>query len=173
MTTLYAMSDELRAITTALEEWAQENDGDITGFPWAQQLDTLRGSVEEKILSIAAYWKSLEAYAQTIRDEEKILAARRIRIESKANRLKGYALANFPAHLKKISGPQAEVTYSPGKPSVVLMSTADRLPDVFRKIEYVANKKALSEAMDEDGVVVVQGLGAVARTESHPYITIK
>lgn len=94
--TLYEINEAIMACVDA-------ETGEIIDF---DQLDQLTMAREEKLENIALYIKALEAEAVAIREEEKILAARRKVKENKASRLREYlsdALAGQPFETSKVA----------------------------------------------------------------------
>ena len=75
--TLYEIDKEIQALIT--------EDGEIEDI---ERFDALAMERDKKIENIGCWVKNLDAEAASIREEEKALAERRHRLESKAERLR-------------------------------------------------------------------------------------
>ena len=100
--TLYEIDKELQALIT--------EDGEIEDI---ERFDALAMERDKKIENVGCWVKNLDAEAAAIREEEKTLAERRRRLESKAERLTAYldhALAGA-----KFERPRVAIRYSKSK----------------------------------------------------------
>lgn len=165
---LYELGPEIAAIEQAREEWAAEHDGDVTGFPWDAQLDTLHGAVREKIIAIVELVKAKDAEVAAIRKEEKALAARRKALEADGERLKAYCLYNYPANKARITWARGEVSVADSPPAVVVEVAVADLPDRFKKVSYEVDKGAIREVLDSG-----ENLEGIAHFEAGRYLRIR
>lgn len=100
--TLYEIDKEIQALIT--------EDGEIEDI---ERFDALAMERDKKIENVGCWVKNLDAEAAAMREEEKTLAERRRRLESKAERLKAYldhALAGA-----KFESPRVAISYRKSK----------------------------------------------------------
>mgnify|MGYP003653039011 CR=1 FL=1 len=113
--------------------------------------DSQLGSLEEtkanKFLAIAKMIKEKEAFAKSIKDQEKSMAERRKNIENEVSRLKEWALFNMNES-DKFEDAQIKVSYSKGSESVEV-ENIEKLDPKFITEKYIhtADKKALKDAL--------------------------
>jgi hypothetical protein len=113
--------------------------------------DSQLGSLEEtkanKFLAIAKMIKEKEAFAKSIKDQEKSMAERRRYVENEVSRLKEWALFNMNES-DKFEDAQIKVSYSKGSESVEV-ENIEKLDPKFITEKYIhtADKKALKDAL--------------------------
>ena len=113
--------------------------------------DSQLGSLEEtkanKFLAIAKMIKEKEAFAKSIKDQEKSMAERRRNVENEVLRLKEWALFNMDES-DKFEDAQIKVSYSKGSESVEV-ENIEKLDPKFITEKYIhtADKKALKDAL--------------------------
>ena len=113
--------------------------------------DSQLGSLEEtkanKFLAIAKMIKEKEAFAKSIKDQEKSMAERRKNVENEVSRLKEWALFNMDES-DKFEDAQIKVSYSKGSESVEV-ENIEKLDPKFITEKYIhtADKKALKDAL--------------------------
>ena len=113
--------------------------------------DSQLGSLEEtkanKFLAIAKMIKEKEAFAKSIKDQEKSMAERRKNVENEVLRLKEWALFNMDES-DKFEDAQIKVSYSKGSESVEV-ENIEKLDPKFITEKYIhtADKKALKDAL--------------------------
>lgn len=113
--------------------------------------DSQLGSLEEtkanKFLAIAKMIKEKEAFAKSIKDQEKSMAERRKNVENEVLRLKEWALFNMDES-DKFEDAQIKVSYSKGSESVEV-ENIEKLDPKFITEKYIhtADKKALKDAI--------------------------
>ena len=113
--------------------------------------DSQLGSLEEtkanKFLAIAKMIKEKEAFAKSIKDQEKSMADRRKNVENEVLRLKEWALFNMDES-DKFEDAQIKVSYSKGSESVEV-ENIEKLDPKFITEKYIhtADKKALKDAL--------------------------
>ena len=113
--------------------------------------DSQLGSLEEtkanKFLAIAKMIKEKEAFAKSIKDQEKSMAERRKNVENEVLRLKEWALFNMDES-DKFEDAQIKVSYSKGSESVEIEDLEKLDPKyITEKYTHTADKKALKDAL--------------------------
>lgn len=91
---LYEIQTELTAIQNLMDEFAEEHDGDITEFPFNDEMEKLEMDLQTKALSIGVWVKNLKSEAGAIAEEVKALSKRKTALSNKADRITHY-LQNF------------------------------------------------------------------------------
>lgn len=94
---LYEIKTELMAIQELMDEWAEEHEGDITEFPFNDELDKLEMDLEAKALSVGVWYKTIVSEATAIGEEIKALSKRKTALSNRAGRLKDYLQTFIPA----------------------------------------------------------------------------
>ena len=113
--------------------------------------DSQLGSLEEtkanKFLAIAKMIKEKEAFAKSIKEQEKSMEERRKNVENEVLRLKEWALFNMNES-DKFEDAQIKVSYSKGSESVEV-ENIEKLDPKFITEKYIhtADKKALKDAL--------------------------
>lgn len=106
--TLYDYSSDFAELFDRFDE--MQGDEDLEQA-WFDTLESIECDFMDKAENIAAYIKSLNAYADTLKAEEKHLAERRRAKENRADRLKKYLLECMEkAHIGRIDRPMASVS---------------------------------------------------------------
>ena len=119
--------------------------------------DSQLGSLEEtkanKFLAIAKMIKEKEAFAKSIKDQEKSMADRRKNVENEVLRLKEWALFNMDES-DKFEDAQIKVSYSKGSESVEV-ENIEKLDPKFITEKYIhtADKKALKDALKAGEII--------------------
>lgn len=138
---LYHLAIETRAIQDRMEDWAAEHDGDITDFPFLDNLKQLEDNRESAAIQAGLMYKNLMAEAEMIKAEKLILAKRQSALESRAETVKR-GLKNFLEAGEKYRNPKCVIGWRKSS-ELKLKIEAKELPDEFRKIEYKAKLKEL------------------------------
>lgn len=106
--TLYDYSADFIELFDKLDE--MQGDEDLEQA-WFDTLESIECDFMDKAENIAAYIKSLNAYADTLKAEEKKLAERRRAKENRAERLKKYLLDCMErTHISKVDRPMAQIS---------------------------------------------------------------
>ena len=100
--TLYEIDKEIQALIT--------EDGEIEDI---ERFDALAMERDKKIENVGCWVKNLDAEAAAMREEEKTLAERRHRLESKAERLKAYL--DHALDGAKFESPRVAISYRKSK----------------------------------------------------------
>ena len=148
---LYEIDSQIKDIEQMLEDFAIENEGDITGFPFEVELDGLELEKNEKLVSLGIWYKNLNAEALAIKAEKDNLAKRQKALEGKSGRIKDYIRA-FLGDGNKINEPQVVMSWRKSK-SVSLKEgvTAEDLPVEFQKITIKEDKTAIKAELLDAG----------------------
>jgi len=124
-TSLYVIAAEYRQIALRLAEL------DIDEQTIADTLESVNGPLVEKTTQLAMVMRNLEATAVQIKAAEASMAARRQKIEKRAERLRSYLIdALQQAGVQKITGAHFELTIRKNPPAVVIEPDA-YLPTKF------------------------------------------
>ena len=111
------------------------------------QLGNLEETKANKFLAIGKMVKEKEAFAKSIKEQEKSMAERRRVLENEVTRLKEWALFNMDES-DKFEDSQIKVSYSKGSESVEVLNLEALDPKyVVEKYTHTADKKALKEAL--------------------------
>ncbi len=151
--TLFEINAEYRDILADMEVHAEQNEGDIIGFPLLDRLAALEGDLSEKALNIAALVKELNAEAKSIADLGQSLINRATAKANRAIRLKQYLTDNVPMNAV-YEDARAKVKWqgNGGARSTILAPeiTPDDLPKEFQRITVEADMKMLRELAEKD-----------------------
>jgi hypothetical protein len=111
------------------------------------QLNELESTKAEKFLAIGKMVKEKEAFAKSIKDQEKAMGERRKVLENEVSRLKDWALINM-TEKDKFEDAQIKVSYSKGSESIEVQNIELLDPKyITEKYTRTADKKALKEAL--------------------------
>lgn len=113
----------------------------------ASELGSLEETKSNKFLAIGKMIKEKEAFAKSIKEQEKSMADRRKLVENEVTRLKEWALFNMDES-DKFEDAQIKVSYSKGSESVDVYDLTSLDAKYFvEKNTYTPDKKALKEAL--------------------------
>lgn len=123
-------------------------------------LNELESTRAEKFLAIGKIVKEKEAFAKSIKEQEKAMAERRKVLENEVARLKSWALINM-TEKDKFEDSQIKVSYSKGSESVEVLNLEALDPKyIVEKYSHTADKKAIKEALksgeNTKGVILVR-----------------
>jgi hypothetical protein len=138
-----------------------EETGEMTAD--LSSLERLESTKAEKFLAIAKMVKEKEAFAKSIKEQEKAMAERRKVLENEAARLKEWALFNMEEK-EKFEDSQIKISYSKGSESVEVYDV-DALDPKFIVEKYTQSpdKKAIKEALKSGSVV--EGVALVRKAQ--------
>lgn len=145
---LYEIDYRIKAIIDSIYDAADEN-GEV-GEVDLSELQELQEAREVKLENIALYAKNLDAEASAIKDEEKMLAERRKRLERKCESLKGILIHAMQADgNRKMFSPRYEAVLRDSKKTEI--TDIDKIPKKFmvKKVEYNPDKTLIKEAILE------------------------
>lgn len=143
---LYEIDDELVGIEKMMDEWAADNEGDITNFPLNDELEKLQEERITKCLKVGAWIKNLLAESTAYKNEAKSLSAKARVCDNKAEYLKGFlSYALQPGEKYKDS----RVTLGWRKSKrVIVDALIDDLPPKYVKTTLAADLASLKSAIN-------------------------
>lgn len=122
-----------------------EETGEVTGY---EELEAVADEFDIKAENISLFIKNEEAFALSIREEEKALADRRKQHENKANNLKNY-LANQMLDIgkTKLETPKTKVSFRKSEQTII--EAEDLIPKEYikEKITRTPDKTAIKNAI--------------------------
>lgn len=145
---LWEVREELALAERMLDQWAEDNNGDLSGCPIQDIIDRLELDRDEKALALAVWVKNLRALSEALAAEAKSLAARKRRVEAKAERVLAFIEGVLPVG-RKVEDGRAAISWRKST-GVILDRPVEELPDPYirRKIEVEPDKRALKEALE-------------------------
>lgn len=158
-TPLYELSQDYRQALDTLTD--PEND--LPAEVIADTLEGLQGTLEDKAVNVAKFFKNLEATAEAIKQAEQRMSHRRKAIESRVAALKDYLKLNMEAcGITKIESPWFNLAIQKN-PAAVEITDENTIPDAFveilttRKIDKAGIKQAIEAGTDVPGAVLTRG----------------
>jgi hypothetical protein len=155
MRPLYEIAVDLQLIMTEANMEAAENEGEISEI-LSRKLEKLDGEKDVKIGNICRFYKSLNAEADMIKQEESKLAARRMSIGKRAESLKNY-LSGFVVKGEKFSDQNSKISWRSSES--VMVENVDLIPEDYVKVTVSADKTMLKKAIKNgdifEGVSIV------------------
>lgn len=157
--TLYELSQDYRQALETLTD--PEND--LPAEVIADTLEGLQGTLEDKAIAVAQFFKNLEATAIAIKEAEQRMSHRRKAIENRVTSLKTYLKVNMEScSITKIESPWFTLSIAKN-PAAVDITDEDSLPDEFvevvttRKVNKTAIKQAIEAGTEVPGAVLTRG----------------
>ena len=147
---LYKLDTQIKDIEDMLLDYAEENEGDTTGFQFELELDGLEMDKQDKLISLGIWFKNILSEATAIKAEKDSLAKRQKALDNKAGRIKSYIQA-FLGEGNKINEPQVVMSWRRST-SVELKGSAEELPKEFQKVTITADKTALKTDIKANGI---------------------
>jgi len=147
---LYDITDELKALTTALIE----NGGEITE-EMEERFDALLDMEEEKTEGYIQVIRDLEATAEAVKNEEDRLKKRRRSLERSADKLKdrlAYAMGVRDQEVRETELGKVRLQEA-SRRSMNVQVDAEALPDRFKRIKVKPDKRELRSALKEGDAV--------------------
>jgi len=136
---LYELSEEMKIAEQAIEDWAEEHDGDITNCPMDKIFEKIDQDRDEKFLNCGVFYKNLlsncdliEAQIDIHKAEIKRLAAKKKSWQNKADGVKWYIQQHLPKG-KKLENETCAIGWR--KSSAVLIPsglTVGMIPDKIK-----------------------------------------
>ena len=156
---LYELTQEYRQALDVLTD--PEND--LPAEVIADTMEGLHGTLEDKAVNVAKFFKNLEATAVAIKEAEQRMNQRRKAIENRVAAMKDYLKLNMEScGITKIESPWFALSIAKN-PAAVDITDEDSLPDDFveivttRKIDKTAIKKAIESGAEVPGAVLTRG----------------
>lgn len=160
---LYDIDAEIEALSEKINQYAEEHEGEIPENLDAE-LEAMKISREEKIGNIARLVKNCDSYAESITDEIVKLKVKLQSAEKKAESARNF-LAFAVGEGNKFKDAVTSIYWS--KHESIVCKRPESLPEQYREIKYIADKKALKEAIKSgiviDGVSIVTNNSLVVR----------
>jgi hypothetical protein len=157
--TLYELSQEYRQALAELTDPELELPAEVI----ADTLEGLQGSVEDKAINIAKFFRNLEAVTDAIKLAEERMAKRRKTIESRVAWLKDYLKQNMEGcGIQKIESPWFVLAVQ-NNPWAVEISNEEAIPAKYKekvvaiKLDKLAIKRALEEGKTVPGASLTRG----------------
>lgn len=147
MTDIYELAAEYRALLHA------DTDEDLT-----ELLDAIEGDIEDRVDSLAAVARTIEAHAKAAKTEIARMQDRAKALESRAKRVRRYALGVLQVSgLRRVKSHRFTISLSAGRSRVVI-DDVTRLPAwaVDERVVREARKDVIARALKaarEDGEV--------------------
>lgn len=156
---LYELTQDYRQALDVLTD--PEND--LPAEVIADTLEGLQGTLEDKAIAVAQFFKNLEATAVAIRDAEQRMNQRRKAIENRVASLKTYLKESMEScGITIIESPWFTLSIAKN-PAAVDILDENSLPDEFveivttRKIDKTSIKKAIESGEEVPGAVLTRG----------------
>lgn len=157
--TLYELSQTYREALDVLTD----PELDLPNEVIADTLEGLQGTLEDKAVNVAKFFKNLEATAEAIKQAEQRMSQRRKAIENRVAALKTYLKQNMEScAITKIESPWFTLAIQKN-PAAVDITDEDSLPDDFveivttRKIDKAGIKQAIEAGAEVPGAVLTRG----------------
>ncbi len=147
---LYEVVNDYVHACDALYKYSDEMDNGAI----EDTLDGIKGTLEDKIINVAAYINNVQAEVEVLKAHERKLRARRIRLENHTASLKAYLKDNMQrADLKKVKGVAFDVSLR--KSTRVMIKDEHCLPQAYiRKIELYADKEKIKAAIERGDTIM-------------------
>ena len=145
--TLFEIDAEIRSFLDGLYSDADE-DGVIQDVDF-EKLEALNEARQEKLESVALYYKELKAEAEAISAEAKKLAQRAKAAENRAESFKQYLAASMQRNGEEnITTPRVKITFRKSEKVIV---DEMKIPREFmqEKVEWVPDKKEIKKLLKE------------------------
>lgn len=151
---LHDIETEISSLGTRLEDWAAENGGDVTDFPFITEMDLLTMERGRKLLSMACLVKELEADADALKKEITTLSER-ARVKSNAAARVKAIVSAFMEPGEKLSDSRVELSWRKSQAVEIDDRPAEQFPEEFRrtKITVEVDKTAIKDALKNGAAV--------------------
>ena len=149
---LYELNTEITSIESKLMAYAEEHEGDVTGFSLQDELDKLEGERNDKIINLALWFKNCGAEEKAIAEERKKLQAREKTLKDRQDWLKT-VIAHEVKEGEKLKDPRVNISWRASE-AVDVTIEPDLLPVEFQKVKTEADKTALKTAL-KSGISII------------------
>lgn len=157
--TLYELSQDYRQALCELTD----PELDLPTEVITDTLEGLQGSLEDKAINIAKFFRNLEAVTDAIKQAEERMAKRRKTIEARVAWLKDYLKQNMEGcGIQTIESPWFVLSIQ-SNPWSVAISNEDAIPAKYKekvvtiKLDKLAIKRALEEGKRVPGASLIRG----------------
>ena len=157
----------LYEIAAQYQDLLNLNDMDLPEKAVKDTLEGLKGELEMKAISVAAYFQNLDGFAQQIKAAEERMAAKRKAVEKRVKSIKDYLKTNMEAtNITRIQCPEYTISVVKSTASVQIDNPI-ALPDKFVKYEpkilRADIKKAIDAGADVPGAKLKHGTHLLVR----------
>jgi len=148
---LYSLTNEYQVAM----EFLTDPENEIDDITIADTLESLEGTLQDKMLNVGRFIDSIESMAEKIKENESRQKRRRISLETKAERLRDYLINSmFNTGFKKVSAIDIELSMAnlPGK---VIIDDEEEIPDEYFREQHVriVSKQDISSAIKSGKVI--------------------
>jgi hypothetical protein len=153
---LFEINEQVDELLETIYTQAEENDGEYDE-ELEERLGELQVEREDKIEGVILYYKSLIASAKAIKEEEKVLAERRKRAESRAESIKNWL--GFILEGNKFQTSKVAISYR--KSEQIIVEDFESIPEEYQKVktiidaDKIAIKKAIKSGIEVAGAELV------------------
>lgn len=89
---LYELDIELQKLDEAFKQYAEDNAGDMTDFPYCDFRELLKEERTKKLLNLGAWWKSIQAESKMFKEELEVMREKKARLDRKAVNVETFLL---------------------------------------------------------------------------------
>jgi hypothetical protein len=107
---LYELDIELHKLDEAFKQYAEDNAGDMTDFPFDDYRELLKEKRADKLLGLGAWWKSIQAESKAFKDEMEVMREKKARLDRKAVNVETFLL-KFLEQGEKIHNTRVELSW--------------------------------------------------------------
>lgn len=116
---LYELTDQFKQAERDLNEMLYADQIDEQSV--TDTLDSIRGEIEEKAKNVAMYVSNIESTAKAIKEQEKLMRARRERLEAQAKGIRDYLKSKMEeCEINKIECPFFVMSIKKNPPKVII-----------------------------------------------------
>ena len=142
---LYELTNEYQVAM----EFITDPENEIDDITIADTLESLEGTLQDKMLNVGRFIDSIESMAEKIKENESKQKHRRISLENKAEKLRDYLINSmFNTGFTKVSASDIALSIAnlPGK---VIVDDEDEIPDEYFREQHVriVSKQDISNAI--------------------------
>ena len=144
---LFELDTEIRSLDIALQEYAEQNDGDVTEFPDLAKLVDLKEERDRKLLGLGCLLKERRAEANAVKEEVKALQKRAKTLSNDVDSIESFIEGNLKPGEKLAD---SRVAFSWRKSEAVVLGpdmVPDKLPTAFQRVTVEADRTLLKEAL--------------------------
>ncbi len=140
---IFELQAELAKIEELENEWALTHEGDLTDFPYLLELGELKGSIEQKALSISSWIVNLAAEQKALKEAAKTLTDRARVKANKIQSLKEY-VGSVLEPGTKLENEECKISWRKSTALEILCDT-EMLPSMYQKISVSVDKVGITK----------------------------
>jgi hypothetical protein len=158
---LYELDIELQKLDEAFKQYAEDNAGDMTDFPFVDFRELLKEKRTEKLLNLGAWWKSIQGESKMFKEELEVMREKKARLDRKAANVEKFLL-EFLEQGEKINDTRVALSW---RKSQTVEETddfdIDKIDDGFKNekttvsMDKVLIKKAMKIGKQFEGIELV------------------